>query len=75
MTPVGNTLQRGDYRLIGSVFGEYRFTDWLGLNATLRYTGSFTDYQYEVDAGSMPSFLDPAGFNKFEAWLGVRVFY
>ncbi len=78
MTPVGSSVQRGDYRLIGSVFGEYRFTNWLGLNATLRYTGSFTDYEYEVDdpsPGTPPSFLDPAGFNKFEAWLGVRVFY
>ncbi|HJL16251.1 MAG TPA: hypothetical protein RMH99_11380 [Sandaracinaceae bacterium LLY-WYZ-13_1] len=76
MTPVGTTLQRGDFRLIASVFGEYRFTDWLGVNATLRYTGNFTDYAYEVDdLSDMTTFLVPAQFNKFEAWLGVRVFY
>lgn len=73
MTPVGTSLGRGDFRLIGSVFGEYRFTDWLGVNATLQYTGAFTDYQYRVMRPVDP--IDPAGFNKFEAWLGVRVFY
>jgi len=75
MTPVGSSLGRGDFRLIGSVFGEYRFTDWLGVNATLNYIGNFTDYSYQIDPGMAPVFLDPAGFNKFQAWLGVRVFY
>lgn len=75
MTAVGSSTVRDDIRVIGSVFGEYRFTDWLGVNATLRYTGSFTDFQYRVDDPAGPSIIDPAGFNKFEAWLGVRVFY
>lgn len=71
----GSSLQRGDYRLIAGLFGEYRFTDWLGVNATLRYTGNFTDYQYLVEEFMRPSFLEPAQFNKFEMWAGVRVFY
>lgn len=74
---VGSSLFRSDIRLIGSLFAEYRFTDWLGVNGTLRYTGNFTDFQYRIDdpMGGGGSFPDPAGFNKFEAWLGVRVFY
>lgn len=75
MTPVGTTTNRGDYRLIGSVFGEYRFTDWLGVNATVRYTGAFTDYEYRIPFPGPMTVIDPAGYNKFEAWLGVRVFY
>ncbi len=74
-TMVGSSLFRTDVRLIGALFAEYRFTDWLGVNGTLRYTGNFTDFQYRVDLPGGGSVLDPAGFNKFEAWLGVRVFY
>ncbi|MCZ7687701.1 MAG: hypothetical protein M5U28_56750, partial [Sandaracinaceae bacterium] len=44
MTMVGSSLFRTDIRLIGALFAEYRFTDWLGVNGTLRYTGSFTDF-------------------------------
>lgn len=76
MTMVGSSLFRTDIRLIGALFAEYRFTDWLGVNGTLRYTGSFTDFSYRVDdPATGTTFLDPGGFNKFEAWLGVRVFY
>lgn len=76
MTPVGSSLTRSDIRIIGELFAEYRFTDWLGVNGTLRYSGAFTDFRYRVPIDpSMPPVLDPAGFSKFEAWLGVRVFY
>lgn len=71
----GSSLTRGDFRLIGGLFGEYRFTDWLGVNATVRYTGNFTDYRYLVDAGGGTSFFEPGEFNKVEMWAGVRAFY
>lgn len=74
-TAAGNTLTREDIRFIGSLFAEYRFTDWLGVNATVSYTGGFTDYQYRVEAPGTGPFLDPANFDKFQAWGGVRVFY
>ena len=35
---------------------------------------TFTDYVYNVPTG-MGLVLDPANFNKFELWLGVRAFY
>ena len=72
---LGSRLNRGDIRLDTRLFAEYRFTDWLGLNATLQYTGNFTDYQYRIDDGTGMLIPDPAQFNKFQAWFGVRVFY
>jgi hypothetical protein len=82
MTPIGGRNgdvrepERSDLRLVFGLFGEYRLTNWLGLNATLRYTSAITDYRYLVDSG-MPGMpiIDPAAFAKFEGWLGVRAFY
>ena len=74
---IGNTGTRQDVRLSANLFGEYRFTDWLGLNLTLGYYGDFTDYEYD-DSILRPGefFPDPGGgFQKFEAWFGLRVFY
>ncbi len=71
---LGSSTEREDIRVDASIFAEYRFTNWLGVNATLSYLGDFTDFQYNVMTASS-AILDPAGFNKFEAWLGVRVFY
>jgi len=83
--PPGSTMQVGsdshgnpsrqDVRVNASIFAEYRLTDWLGINTTLRYGGDFTDYHYNVAVMSSGTILDPAGYNKFEAFLGVRVFY
>ncbi len=64
--------ERTDVIVMASLFGEYRFTDYLGLNVSLAYTGDYTDFEYQVAGAPTP---DPAGFNKFEAWLGLRVFY
>jgi hypothetical protein len=73
--PDGSTT-RSDIRLSTSAFAEYRFTNWLGLNATLRYTGDYTDYRYSLREGvGTAPVLDPAGYNKFEGWLGLRAFY
>lgn len=74
-TMAGSSLQRGDIRLIASLFAEYRFTEWLGVNGTITYTGNFTDFTYDVLDGMGGTLLEPAGFNKFEASLGARVFY
>ena len=65
---------RQDVRVDANLFGEYRFNEWLGLNATVTYLGDFTDFQYSVPIGA-GRVLDPAGYNKVEAWLGVRAFY
>lgn len=75
LVTVGNTLTRGDIRFQGQLFAEYRFTEWLGVNATFSYTGNFTDYQYLVPTATMGPVPDPAQFNKFQLWAGVRAFY
>jgi hypothetical protein len=46
------------------------------VNVTLTYTGDITDYAFQNPMGPVTTFPDPAaGYQKFEAWLGVRVFY
>ena len=73
-TMIGNSTERTDIRFSGSLFAEYRFTEWLGVNGNFQYMGNFTDFAYRVDLMGTP-ILDPAQFNKIELWLGVRVFY
>jgi hypothetical protein len=48
-----------------SIFGEYRFSDSLGANATFRYTANATDVSIQGDY---------LGWNRIEAYLGVRWF-
>jgi hypothetical protein len=74
-TPIGSSTSRGDIRVEARLFAEYRFTDWLGVNGTVGYTGNFTDYAYRVDEGTGAFLIDPADYHKFELWLGVRAFY
>ncbi len=69
------STNRSDIRVATGIFAEYRLTNWLGLNATLRYTGDFTDYRYALEEMPGVTTLDPAGYNKFEGWFGVRAFY
>ncbi len=67
--------QRNDVYVSVRLFGEYRFTDYLALNATFAYLGDFTGFEYQVTDATGMAIPDPAGFNKVEAWLGLRVFY
>lgn len=73
-TPLGNTARRDDTLVTATLYSEYRFTDWLALTASLGYYGDFTDYEYTFDSGG--AIPDPGGgYQKFEAWLGLRAFY
>ena len=67
-----NEPYRQDIRVYAGIFGEYRFKAWLALFGQVGYLADFTDFQY---LGTDP-LLDPAaGYQRFEAWLGLRVFY
>ena len=67
-----NEPYREDIRVYAGIFGEYRFKAWLALFAQVGYLADFTDFQY---FGTDP-LLDPAaGYQRFDAWLGLRVFY
>jgi hypothetical protein len=71
-TLLGNEPYRQDIRVHAGIFGEYRFTAWLSLFGRVGYLADFTDFQY---FGTDP-LLDPAaGYQRFDAWLGLRVFY
>ena len=71
-TLLGNQPYREDIRFYAGLFGEYRFKAWLALFGQIGYLADFTDFQY---FGTQP-LLDPGGsYQRFDAWLGLRVFY
>jgi len=71
-TLLGNQPTRKDIRFLAALYGEYRFKPWLGLFGEVGYLADFTDFQYVGTA----ALVDPvARYKKFQAWLGLRVFY
>jgi hypothetical protein len=69
---LGKQPFREDIRVYAGIFGEYRFLSWLSMFARAGWLADFTDYQY---IGPDP-LLDPAaGYQRFDAWLGLRIFY
>ena len=60
-----------DTRADATLFSEYRFTDAFGINATLRYTQNFSNVHLPL-LGSTA--LYAMGWQRFEAYLGVRFF-
>jgi hypothetical protein len=63
-------------RVAATAFAEYRTSDSFGINSTLRYTGALTDQRIPVENDPSNNRLpyDDFGFNRVEAWLGVRWF-
>ena len=62
-------------RVDAQLFTEYRTSDSLGLNATLRYDASLTNRTllYQATPTSL-ALADNLAFSRFQAWLGVRWF-
>lgn len=79
MDLLGTQERREDIRVSAGIFGEYRVTNWLAFNATFRYIGDFTDFDFEQVTDPTTGGLlvpDPGGgYQKFEVWGGVRAFY
>ena len=67
---IGPVAPFTDIRIDGSLFGEYRFQDAFGVNATLRYNQEVNNNASIPQTGGAP----PAtlAFQQFEAYLGVR---
>jgi hypothetical protein len=66
-----------DIRADATLFGEYRFTDTFGINATLRYTANFSSTHDLPDQPFAPvgaSGVFDMSWSKYEAFLGVRWF-
>lgn len=72
---VDGTSDRTDLRLLANLFIEYRLLDWLGINGSVRYSSTLTDFEFTRDLGDPVPVVDPAEFQKVQLWLGVRVFY
>jgi hypothetical protein len=68
-------------RLDATLFGEYRISDIVGVNATVRYDTNITDARILVsrDDPSTPGVVDPTfdrvDFDRWRAFLGVRLFW
>jgi hypothetical protein len=69
---LGNAPIRKDTRVFASIFGEYLFTAWLSLIARVGYLADFTDFQF---TGEPPAPEPLAQYQRFDAWIGIRVFY
>lgn len=55
-------------RIDPSIFGEYRFVDFFGLNATVRYDANFTDQ-------TVGDLNEPLQWQRIQAYLGARVLW
>lgn len=69
-----------NYRIGASLFGEYRFTQAFGLNATIDYLQQFSDTQIPVvlpgsaGAGGNASVFD-LNYRRIQAFAGARYFF
>jgi hypothetical protein len=61
-----------DIRADATLFGEYRFTNTFGLNATLRYSANISNT--EIPIAPTGGQLFDMGWKRFEAFLGIRWF-
>jgi hypothetical protein len=62
-----------DVRVDGTLFGEWRIKDWLGVNAEVGYTGYFSDMALEFPGGAGGT--DELAYQDIRAFIGVRVFW
>lgn len=67
-----------NYRVGGILFGEYRFSDTFGLNATFDYAQTISDTQIPAGNPGAPGTAGPGLFDlnwrRFQAFLGARWF-
>jgi hypothetical protein len=62
-------------RIDAQVFTEYRTSDSLGINATVRYDASLTHVTLPFpNTNGYRGYTDDLAFSRFQAWLGVRWF-
>jgi hypothetical protein len=75
MSPALRHTKFTDYRADATLFGEYRFSDTTGINATIRYTSNISNVHDMPDQlpGNGTGVFDMA-WNRLEAFLGFRWF-
>jgi hypothetical protein len=66
---------KAEDRVDAQLFTEYRTSDSLGINATLRYDASLTHVQLDFQqSAATKGYTDDLAFSRFQVWLGVRWF-
>ncbi|MCA9597073.1 MAG: hypothetical protein KC776_27350 [Myxococcales bacterium] len=63
----------GENRVDARLFAEYRPSDTIGINTTLRYDAALDDNRIR-DSQANPASVDNLQFTRYQAWLGVRWF-
>jgi hypothetical protein len=73
--------ERDDIHFLANLSGEYRLADWFAITLEGSYWQNFTDFAFVIDGGDDGNVMtpddnneDPAKYNRFEGWLGVRAF-
>ena len=61
-------------RIDATLYSEYRFINWLALTGTVKYTTNLSDEVLNVTQPGMPGSLYAMQWQRFEAYLGVRLF-
>jgi hypothetical protein len=72
--PNGTHSPFTDFRVDATLFSEYRFTNSFGLNATVRYTTNISNAEIDVAPKGQPDQEFAMEWQRFEAYLGVRLF-
>lgn len=71
-TLLGNQPNRKDTRVFAGLFAEYRFLAWLALYGQFGWLADFTEFRY---TGPDPLLDPPASYQRFDGWIGLRIFY
>jgi len=74
--PGKSTAAFTDTRIDGTLYSEYRFTNWLGLTGTVKYTTNLSNESFNITpfGSGQAAQLYALQWQKFEAYLGVRLF-
>jgi hypothetical protein len=75
--PVANQPAWTDVRLDATLFGEYRFTNYLGVNLTGKYTNNISNTVLDIGAApGAPGIVQLLAmeWQRFEVYAGVRLF-
>jgi hypothetical protein len=64
---------RRDVHLLTRLDGEYRVLPWLAFTGEVGYLRNFTDFEYTQMINQMQG--DPAEYDRFEVWGGMRAFW
>ncbi len=72
----GATTGQGftDVRIDGTLFGEYRFTNYLGVNLTTKYTTNLSNVVLNINGGNGVTQAYGMEWQHLEIYAGVRLF-